>query len=65
MKKEKPSDNESIRNMNVKPIVTKLIDTEGVGLDLYKLNQYVNMIPSSEISEDIENMYNFLKGELK
>ncbi|WP_419819734.1 AAA family ATPase [Acinetobacter sp.] len=65
LKKEKPSDNESIRNMNVKPIVTKLIDTEGVGLDLYKLNQYVNMIPSSEISEDIENMYNFLKGELK
>ncbi|MCK4107719.1 AAA family ATPase [Acinetobacter radioresistens] len=65
LKRGKPSDNRSIRNMNVKDIVTKLIDTEGIGLDLYKLNQYVNMIPSSEISEDIENMYNFLKSELK
>lgn len=65
LKEGQPADNDSIRKLNVKAIVTTLIDTAGVGLDLYKLNQYIDMIPSSEISEDIENMYNFIVGELK
>ncbi len=65
LKKGKPADNDSIRNLNVKSIVTELIDTDGVGLDLSKLNQYVDIIPSSEISEDIECMYNFLVEKLK
>jgi len=41
--------------------MTKLIDTTGVGLDAEKLQSYINEIPSSEISADIENMYNFLE----
>lgn len=65
LKEGQPADNDSIRKLNVKAIVTTLIDTAGVGLDLYRLNQYIDMIPSSEISEDIENMYNFIVGELK
>ncbi|ETJ84733.1 hypothetical protein D029_4836, partial [Vibrio parahaemolyticus 970107] len=59
-----PGDNESIRALDVKSYITELIDTVGVGLDEAKLNAYVNEIPKSEISEDIENMYNYLVGNL-
>lgn len=59
-----PGDNESIRALDVKSYITELIDTVGVGLDESKLNAYVNKIPESEISEDIENMYNYLVDNL-
>ncbi|CAK2393222.1 ABC transporter ATP-binding protein [Vibrio crassostreae] len=59
-----PGDNESIRALDVKSYITDLIDTAGVGLDETKLNAYVGKIPESEISEDIENMYNYLRGSL-
>ncbi|MFJ5456340.1 AAA family ATPase [Pectobacterium sp. CHL-2024] len=60
LKKDDSSDNEAIKNLNVKKLITKCIDSEGVGLDVDKLNLYVSLIPSSEISADIESMYNFI-----
>ncbi len=56
--------NNSIRNMNVKSLVTNLIDTDGIGLDIDKLNHYIDNVPSLEISKDIEDMYNFIVEKL-
>ena len=64
LKKNDHGDNNSIRSMNVKSLVTNLIDTDGVGLDIDKLNHYIDNIPSLEISKDIEDMYNFIVEKL-
>lgn len=48
----------------VKSILDPLINTDGIGLDLAKLQAYINLIPPEEISEDIINMYNFIIGKL-
>jgi len=54
---DNPGDNDSIRRLCVK-------ETIGVGLDIQKLQAYIDLIPPSEISEDITNMYNFIIGKL-
>lgn len=59
-----PGDNDDIRRMNVKDIINPLINTDGEGLDPAKLQAYIDLIPSDEISEDITNMYNFIIGKL-
>lgn len=59
-----PGDNDDIRRLNVKDIINPLINTDGEGLDLIKLQAYVDLIPPEEISEDITNMYNFIIGKL-
>ena len=48
----------------VKGILDPLINVDGNGLDLEKLQAYIDLIPPAEISEDITNMYNFIIGKL-
>lgn len=57
-------DNDSIRRINAKDVIDPLINTEGIGLDINKLQAYIDLIPPEEISEDITNMYNFIIGKL-
>ncbi len=64
LRENDPGDNNSIRNMNVKSLVTNLIDTDGIGLDIDKLNHYIDNVTSLEISKDIEDMYNFIVEKL-
>ena len=59
-----PGDNDDIRRLNAKNVIDSLINTEGVGLDIDKLQAYIDLIPPAEISEDITNMYNFIIGKL-
>ncbi|WP_223541370.1 AAA family ATPase [Pseudomonas sp. BF-RE-26] len=59
-----PGDNDDIRRLNVKDVINPLINTTGEGLDLEKLQTYIDLIPPDEISEDIINMYNFIIGKL-
>ncbi|MDM6882287.1 ATP-binding protein, partial [Escherichia coli] len=65
LKKNDPGDNSAIRRLNVKHCITKIIDSDGIGLDISKLYSYIELIPPAEISEDIVNMYNFLVEKLK
>lgn len=59
-----PGDNDDIRRLNAKGVIDPLINTEGIGLDIDKLQAYIALIPKEEISEDITNMYNFIIGKL-
>ncbi|WP_439504032.1 AAA family ATPase [Methylophaga sp.] len=59
-----PGDNDDIRRLNAKGVINSLINTDGVGLDIEKLQAYIDLIPPEEISEDITNMYNFIIGKL-
>lgn len=59
-----PGDNDDIRRLNVKNVINPLINTDGIGLDAEKFQAYIDLIPPSEISEDITNMYNFIIGKL-
>ena len=56
-------DNGSIRDMNVKAVIDHFINDQN-GLNLDKLQTYINLMPADEISEDITNMYNFIIGKL-
>ena len=64
LKPNDPSDNDDIRHINAKSIINPLINTDGVGLDRQKLQDYVDLIPPEEISEDIANMFEFIKENL-
>lgn len=55
-----PCDNDGIRDLNVKSTVNPFINRDGHGLCLEKLQTYIDLIPPEEVSEDIENMYNFI-----
>ncbi|MCD1127138.1 ATP-binding protein [Jinshanibacter sp. LJY008] len=57
-------DNDDIRRLNAKSVIDPLINTDGEGLDPAKLQDYIDLIPPDEISEDITNMYNFIIGKL-
>ena len=59
-----PGDNDDIRRLNAKNVIDPLINTEGIGLDINKLQAYIDLIPPEEISGDITNMYNFIIGKL-
>lgn len=59
-----PGDNDAIRRLDVKKVINPLINADGIGLDAEKLQAYIDLIPPSEISEDITNMYNFIIGKL-
>lgn len=59
-----PGDNDDIRRLNAKELIDPLINTDGQGLDLKKLQAYIDLIPPTEISEDITNMYEFIIGKL-
>jgi ABC-type cobalamin/Fe3+-siderophores transport system ATPase subunit len=64
LQQNQTGDNDSIRKMQAKYAVDPLINTEGLGLDIVKLQAYIDLIPAEEISEDIINMYNFITGKL-
>lgn len=57
-------DNDGIRMLDIKHVVNPLIETQGVGKDLAKLELYVHQMKPEEISEDITNMYNFIVEKL-
>lgn len=56
-------DNNQVRNLDVKEIIKPFIKT-AEGLCLESLQAYIDLIPPEEISEDIENMYNFIVSKL-
>ncbi|MFQ2019179.1 AAA family ATPase [Aeromonas veronii] len=64
LKENNPGDNNDIRRLNAKSVIDPIVNTEGVGLDIDKLQAYINLIPPTEISEDITNMYNYIFGKL-
>ena len=64
LKQADPGDNEGIRKLYVKDTVNPFINRDGYGLCSEKLQAYIDLIPPSEISEDIENMYNFIVSKL-
>jgi energy-coupling factor transporter ATP-binding protein EcfA2 len=59
-----PGDNDGIRMLDVKHVVNPLIENQGFGKDLTKIEFYINQMKPKEISEDITNMYNFIIGKL-
>lgn len=63
LKANYPSDNDSIRKLNAKEVIDPLINDQN-GLNLAKLQAYIDLIPPEEISEDITNMYDFIIGKL-
>ncbi len=68
LRKDDPADNDQVRRLDVKGIIQPLyqkddiieLDTSERGLDFEKLKTIIDEIPASEISEDIENLYNFI-----
>lgn len=60
-----PGDNNDIRRLNAKDIIDDLVNTKGVGFDIEKLQAFIDLIPPEEISEDITNMYQFIKEKLR
>lgn len=66
------NDNNHTRNLNIKSLMQPLYLKDGVqhigtheeGVDYAKLENIINQIPPSEISEDIENMYNYILGKI-
>jgi len=58
-----PADNDGIRRLAVKNTINPLINGPA-GLCPEKLQTYIDLIPPEEISEDIENMYNFIVSKL-
>jgi len=58
-----PGDNNGIRRLSVKDTINPLIN-DSDGLCPKKLQAYIDLIHPEEISEDIENMYNFIVSKL-
>ncbi len=56
-------DNDGIRRLAVKDTINPLINGAN-GFCQKKLQAYIDLIPPEEISEDIENMYNFIVSQL-
>lgn len=56
-------DNGGIRRLAVKDTINPLINGAD-GLCTEKLQTYIDLIPPGEITEDIENMYNFIVSKL-
>jgi ABC-type transport system involved in cytochrome c biogenesis ATPase subunit len=49
-----------VSSKTVKEIVDPYINIDGVGFSVEKARDYIARIPREEISDDIENMYNYL-----
>lgn len=56
-------DVKSVRNAEVKDIF-KVLYSNATGLDYKLRDEILHSIPASEISEDIENMYNFIVSKI-
>lgn len=67
-----PNDNNHTRILNIKSLMHSLYLKDGIqhigtheeGVDYNKLENIISQIPRSEISEDIENMYNYILGKI-
>lgn len=67
-----PCDNNDVRNLDVKTMLQPLYLKDGIvhnptdesGVDYNKLSAIISEIPTDEISEDILNVYNFIKGKI-
>lgn len=68
-----PGDNDNVRNIDVKNILQPLYLKDDLGeisiqdesgVDYNKLSTILSQIPIEEISEDILNIYNFIKGKI-
>lgn len=67
-----PCDNDGVRNLDVKNKLQSLYLKDGLvnipadesGVDYNKLSEIISEIPADEISEDILNVYNFIKGKI-
>jgi ABC-type cobalamin/Fe3+-siderophores transport system ATPase subunit len=58
-------DTDSVRNVDIKSIIQPLYTTQdSSGTNYNTLEAIINQIPPSEISEDIENMYNYILGKI-
>lgn len=72
LKSNDSGDNDGIRKLpskTVKDVTKDLINNcsgaeHEQGLCMKKLQSYIDLIPPTEISEDITNMYNFIIGKL-
>ncbi|WP_127845476.1 AAA family ATPase [Psychroflexus aestuariivivens] len=71
--KGNPGDNNGVRNLDTKSMLQPLYLKDGIkkaisydesGVDYNKLKDLIAEIPVNEISEDIINIYNFIKGKL-
>lgn len=62
-----PNDNSSVRNKDFKEIISKNITSVDWKWKDYTVieNEFISKIPPDEISEDIENLYNFLIDKIK
>ncbi|MCB0651561.1 MAG: ATP-binding protein [Saprospiraceae bacterium] len=67
-----PGDNDDVRNLDVKTMLQPLylkdglafVPTDESGVDYNKLSAIIAEIPENEISNDIVNIYNFIKGKI-
>jgi energy-coupling factor transporter ATP-binding protein EcfA2 len=66
-------DNQNVQDLDVKTMLQPLYLKDGIqpgndldetGVDYNKLSRIIGEIPVDEISQDIENIYNFIKGKL-
>ena len=72
LRSEEPCDNVDVRNLDVKTMLQPLylkdglavIPTDESGVDYNKLSAIIAEIPVNEISNDIVNIYNFIKGKI-
>ncbi|WP_299213821.1 AAA family ATPase [uncultured Dokdonia sp.] len=72
LRPEEPCDNVDVRNLDVKTMLQPLylkdglavIPTDESGVDYNKLSAIIVEIPVNEISNDIVNIYNFIKGKI-
>jgi hypothetical protein len=64
LKQDDPMDYNSVKTAEVKDILKVLYCDENAGLNSVTRNQILSDIPASEISEDIENMYNFIASKV-
>lgn len=72
LQQDSPCDNDQVRNLDVKRILQPLylkdgyttMPTDESGVDYNKLAAIISEIPLAEISEDILNVYNFIKGKI-
>lgn len=68
-----PCDNQHVQDLDIKTMLQPLYLKDGIqpgtdvdetGVDYNKLSRIIDEIPTEEISQDIENIYNFIKGKL-
>lgn len=67
-----PADNNDVRNLDVKKMLQSLylkdnlefVPTDESGVDYNKLSALISQIPADEISIDIKNVYDFIKGRI-